>query len=589
VMAALILGRDQVALLCVYLLAAYGLWRIFALDDARVTMRDALPPLALGAVTCLALVAIPLMLTALHAAGSNRPVIDLEGAGRGSLHPALLLTLLMPQVFGAAGRMEDYWGPPSFAWSDTGLFIAQNMGQVYLGMIPLLLILIALIRGHVFARDIRFFSAAAAVVLLYALGWYTPVFHLIYSVFPGVSLYRRPADATFVIGALGAILAGYATHRLFERPWEKIGEETIVIIGMIVVACLVTAISLGLHLDRIGRLGPPLITAAVCLAASIVALHYAKSRIALEPWFAALALAGITAADLAWNNGPSTSSALPPATYEAMNPATKNETVVQLKTLTARSASDTRRDRIELLGLGFHWPNVSMSQGLENTLGYNPLRLKAYSLATGAGDHIGMPGDRKMSALLPSYSSRLTDLLGLRYIAAGAELQTIDPQIKSGDFPLIAKTSGAWIYENPRALPRVLFPKAARAANFEALIRTGLWPDFDPAKAVLVDAVQGAVHTSLGAAINAPHTARIVSYRNTEVVIETESGSGGFVVLNDLWHPWWFAEIDGVPAPILPANALFRAVDVTAGRHTVRFQFRPVAGALAQLKNNHKK
>ena len=588
VMACLILGRDQVALLCIYLLAAYGLWRVCASDNVWPTLRGSFVPLSLGALLCLALIAVPLILTTLHVAGSNRPAIDLDGAGRGSLHPALLLTVLMPQVFGAAGRMEDYWGPPSFAWRDTGLYIAQNMGQVYLGLIPLLLILIALIRGQFFARDIRFFSAAFVFVLLYALGWYTPVFQLIYSVLPGVSLYRRPADATFVIGAFGAILAGYAVHRLFDRPWDKFGEETIIIIGGAIVAALVTALALGLHLDRVQRLGAPLLTAMLCLIVAIVALRYAKARIALEPWHAALALAAITAGDLAWNNGPNTSSALPPATYDAMNPATKNDTVVRLKSLAANSTSDTRRDRIELLGLGFHWPNVSMSQGLENTLGYNPLRLKAYSLATGAGDHIGMPADRKLSALMPSYRSRLADLLGLRYIAAGAPIESVDPAIRPGDLSLIAKSPAAWIYENPRALPRVLFPKAARGVDFDALMRTGQWPDFDPFKTVLIDGQQGAVHTSLGAAINAPHTTRIVAYRNTEVVIETNSGSGGFVVLADLAHPWWFAEVDGQPAPILTANVLFRAVEVPAGRHTVRFEFRPIRGAIAQLIQ-HKK
>ena len=64
----------------------------------------------------------------------------------------------MPDVFGAAGRMEDYWGPPSFAWPDTGLFIAQNMGQLYIGAIPLLLLLTAAVRGQLWAREIRFFA-----------------------------------------------------------------------------------------------------------------------------------------------------------------------------------------------------------------------------------------------------------------------------------------------------------------------------------------------------------------------------------------------------------------------------------------------
>ena len=55
------------------------------------------------------------------------------------------------------------------------------------------------------------------------------------------------------------------------------------------------------------------------------------------------------------------------------------------------------------------------------------------------------------------------------------------------------------------------------------------------------------------------------------------------MVLNDVWHPWWFAEIDGKAAPIERANVLFRAVRVPPGQHEVRFEFRPIRGALTEL------
>jgi uncharacterized membrane protein YfhO len=76
---------------------------------------------------------------------------------------------------------------------------------------------------------------------------------------------------------------------------------------------------------------------------------------------------------------------------------------------------------------------------------------------------------------------------------------------------------------------------------------------------------------------------RILSYRNTEVVIEAESPAGGYVVLGDVWFPWWTAEVDGRPAPLLRANVIFRAVEVPPGKHTVRMTFRPLTGALHQI------
>ena len=54
-------------------------------------------------------------------------------------------------------------------------------------------------------------------------------------------------------------------------------------------------------------------------------------------------------------------------------------------------------------------------------------------------------------------------------------------------------------------------------------------------------------------------------------------------MLNDVWHPWWTATLNGRDVPILRANVLFRAVQVPPGRHVVRFTFRPLYGAWAEL------
>ena len=67
---------------------------------------------------------------------------------------------------------------------------------------------------------------------------------------------------------------------------------------------------------------------------------------------------------------------------------------------------------------------------------------------------------------------------------------------------------------------------------------------------------------------------------------QADSPDGGWVVLHDVYHPWWRGEVDGTPAPNLQANVLFRAVEVPPGRHRVRFVFRPFAGALDQLRGH---
>jgi len=585
VAAFLVLGRDQVALLSVYLLTAYVIayWLGGDVglpnDDRSITQRigASLSPLFAGAIAGGLLIALPIVMTALAAEDSNRPAIDLIGAGRGSLHPALLITAIAPDVFGSSGRMEDYWGPPSFTWVDTGLFIAQNMGQLYIGAVPVLLLIAGLVTGTLWRSGIRFFSLALAAMLIYALGWYTPGFALMHAWLPGIDFYRRPADATFLIGYLGALLAGYVAHRLFAEPLWQPSRLQVVAAALVPAGTFAAAFGFAVRFGRVDQALPPLLVALSIVAMGAGVLFFARRLEPLRPLAAAMLLIGFTVGDLAWSNGPGGATALPPEHYEVLDPHTKNDTIALLKRKVAETASDTRRDRIELIGLGFHWSNASLTHRLENTLGYNPVRSALYSTAVGAGNTAGSPGDRQFTPLFPSYRSPLANLLGLRFIAAGAAIETIDKSLSAGDLPLVARTQNAWIYENPEALPRVLYVSKARKADFaDLLLRGGLSEDFT--QVVLLEAPPQQPQT-----VGRPGTARIVGATNTETVVEANGPDGGFLVLNELWHPWWEATIDRAPAELLRANVLFRAVRLPPGRHVVRFSFHPVRGVLRGL------
>src|SRR5262249_22983571 len=207
-------GRDHVALLSLYVLAGYVIahWIASPRGGVRASVK---PPAAAGAPAS-AIAAVPATMTALLAARSNRPEIGYLLAGHGSLHPADLLMLAFADLFHAMAPNVDWWGPPGPRWhavfGPTGLNTSKNMGLLYAGAVPLVaLVSFGLVRGHAWAREIRFFTIAAPLVLLYALGWYTPAFHAL-SELPGIAYFRRPADATFVFGALIAVMAGYLVH-----------------------------------------------------------------------------------------------------------------------------------------------------------------------------------------------------------------------------------------------------------------------------------------------------------------------------------------------------------------------------------------
>jgi len=103
-------------------------------------------------------------------------------------------------------------------------------------------------------------------------------------------------------------------------------------------------------------------------------------------------------------------------------------------------------------------------------------------------------------------------------------------------------------------------------------------PDIDYRTQILLE------HPPTGSdAARQPGEARIVAYHNTDILIEARAPEGGYVALNDVWHPWWRATVDGKSAPILRANVMFRAVEIPPGNHVVRFTFHPFEGLWNQM------
>ncbi|WP_406853700.1 hypothetical protein ABEG18_14155 [Alsobacter sp. KACC 23698] len=577
----MVLGRDQVAWLGAWLLVGVVAWFWAASGDVRAAVRSSLAPLGAGVAGGVLAAGLPLLMTVLLAGDSNRPAIDYEGAAKGSLHPASLLTAFAANLFGTDGPLVDFWGPPSPAWGPVDLYLARNMGDVYLGAIPLLALLaLGLARGAFAAREIRFAVAAFGALLVYALGRYTPGFALLYHL-PGSNLFRRPADATFTLGAVAAVLAGYGVHRLLAGTLRPATLGRLAAGAGLVAAGFLLCGVVAMAKDRLAAAAGSLALGVALVAASAAALWAAAQLSPARPLAAAALLAAVLTGDLALSNGPNESTALPPETYDVLRPDSRNATVALLKAKLAEGAAPDRRDRIEFAGVDFHWPNASMTHGLDNTLGYNPIRLDHYSRATGAQDHVALPSQRSFAPLMPSYRSLLADMLGLRFIVTRGDVAEIDPTLAPGDLIEIARTPDGRIYENPRALPRVLFATQARQADFEALLRTGAWPaDFDPARMVLLERPAAPP----GPDADQPGTATLRGYANTQVTVSASSPAGGYVVLNDSWHPWWYAEVDGKPAPLLRANVIFRAVPVGPGAHEVRFVFRPLEGAWDELK-----
>lgn len=581
----MIVEPNQVGLLGCYTLSGAAAGHVLMRADRRNALRRIVSPLGMGAVVGAVVVFIPIVLTYLFVSSSSRPDVPFAHAARGSLHPASLLTAVVGDLYGAFDPHIDYWGPSSMVWNPTGLMLAQNMSQLYLGALPILLILtIGLTRGLLWSREIRVFTLAAVALLVYALGAHTPLFRAMYEILPGVHLFRRPADATFLLGGMFAILGGYLVHRWVSGTVPTASPLLRLMEAALMAAVFAAAVAVAVRVGRLAQAWEPIMMAFGWAAAALLCLWLLPLLARRNTGLCVAAAAALVTADLAVNNGPNESTALPVANYDILQRNCRNETIRLLKSLLSQPAGSARRDRVELVGLGFEWPNTALVHGFDHMLGYNPLRLEIVTDAIGAGDTTARPEQRNFTPLFPSYRSMLANMLGLRFIATGVPIQHIDESLGPGDLRLVARTKDGYVYENPRAMPRAVFVSKWQRADFDALVRTGQWPAFDPSQTVLLDApAEASALPPADQTPTRPALVRMTHYANTVVEIDVVSDTAGFVVLNDVWHPWWRAEVDGRAAPILKANVLFRAIPVPAGRHSVRFEFKPLSGALAEL------
>ena len=435
---------DQVAYLAALFLIGFVVDRWLALGGFRAPLWPTLNPLIAAGISGIVIIAVPILLAALYATSSDRTAFSMQMRRADRCIRPSLLTMLVGGLFSPMYEVP-YWGPTASHGIRATFFLSPNAEPALRRRFCRCSRSTPRMRARlVWEREIRFYAFAAIALIVYALGCYTPLYRLIFEL-PGVSAFRRPADATFMLGGTIAILGGYLVHRIASgtipplRRWHQ--AAAIALVAAFIVAALAVAVSAGHLHDAIG----PITRAVGWVAASAFALFLLMRIPARMTSVAALVVAPLMVADLALNNGPSESTGVPPSRFDMLQPNTQNETILLLKRVLRQQLPSNRRDRVELLAVGFEWPNAPMIHGFEQTLGYNPLRLIDVSDSIGARDY-----KRVFSPLFPSYQSLLADMLGLRYIVSSVRIGEVDLNLQPGDLPFLAHTRYRYVYETAR-------------------------------------------------------------------------------------------------------------------------------------------
>jgi hypothetical protein len=99
-------------------------------------------------------------------------------------------------------------------------------------------------------------------------------------------------------------------------------------------------------------------------------------------------------------------------------------------------------------------------------------------------------------------------------------------------------------------------------------------PGFDPRQSVIAP-IEAPARPPAGAAPG--ESLNIASHEPERVVLHADVKSPAFLVLADAAFPGWEAMVDGVPAPVLRANLMFRAIGLEPGSHEIVFAYRPTS------------
>jgi hypothetical protein len=132
------------------------------------------------------------------------------------------------------------------------------------------------------------------------------------------------------------------------------------------------------------------------------------------------------------------------------------------------------------------------------------------------------------------------------------------------------------VFQNLNYLPRAFVVNKTETLPREEILARMLNQSFDPKKAALLESpFEDAQKSSKQPEGEAK--ASIMEYSPGKVTIQVSSPSNAYLVLSDTYYPGWKVYQDGKETQIKRAYFYARAVPISAGDHTVCFNFEPEA------------
>ena len=560
-----------------YLLLVSGAYALYLALSADATGHQLARPLA---VRRLALAAVAVAIGMLGGAIQFWPLMEYipwspravdkgwEHAISYSLPPEEILNTYLPQF---SGVLRNYAGRNGI-----------HLHSEYIGAAVLVLAGLAFSAGQIKRSMIWFWTGTLVVATLWALGGYTPFFHLVYLV-PGTKSFRAPSTMLYVMSFCTAIFAAIGAERAIDGKMRTKYAIVTGVLGLLVavmassgaltnVAMALVPTGYGLE-DRVMANASALTLGAwrsFGVVAVTVALCLAASQRMIAARFVGFALAAVVAVDLwsierlYWMFAPPTSELY--AGDAVIDYIKKQPEPGRVLALAVQDLTGTRRD--PYLGSGEGKGTGFMVHGIRSVSGYHGNELGRYDELTGwdTNDYL------KQLA-----NPQLRQLLNVRYLYAngtkppleGATMVAGPVTNAAGNsvslFELPGEHADAWV-----TLLTVKVPDANALATLQN-------PQFDARTAMLVDPSSTLPTQPVPSTPPPRSDVRVHATTWTPghivLALDQPAPANAALVVSENFYPGWTATVDGKATAVERADYVLMGLALPAGAKNVELTF----------------
>jgi hypothetical protein len=499
--------------------------------------------------------------------------VDLREATRWSLAPWDLVYFFLPDLYGQRISPDRYWK------------LQNYLKTIYVG--PVILFL----AGFYFVREGKRslpLLAALSLVLILALGKYTPLYPFLYKHLPLFSSLRYPVKFIFLFAFYLCIASGLGLDMLAQRFSEErhsnrwftglLLSVVLALAGLLLLALFKPALlsvsvqkwtgksmdpaSLSLAFHNFKRL---LFLTILALILVFFGLRHKLVR------FGGPLLVVLLCLDLFLGNR-GYALKLDAETFHA-----ETSMIHALKSdddLFRFHVMPEKRD-LSVLAAGKHYKEFHLTR--KDALGYD--LMMEHHLFDIDGYNVPLqPRYERFIGFIrsqPLASIRdLLDMLNVKYVLS-------EKPIDITGFNLIRKGTGASkLYQNRNWLPRAYLVKNFRVLKGDQeFARAFHEHGFDLRETVLLESSPDRFLDLKTQPLipDISPAVKIASYQNNRMVLTVSTPEAALLFMSETHYPGWKAYVDGRAEEILRANYVFRAIPVGPGSHRIEVVYQPLS------------